>query len=324
MIVVTGGAGFIGSAFIRKLNQMGYENIIIVDRLRSRSKWLNLRKASFYEVISPETLEMWVEQESSKIHFFVHLGACSSTTETDVDFLLVNNLNYSKIVWNICTRLHIPLIYASSAATYGMGESGFSDDDASLQNLKPINPYGWSKHLFDIWAKKQIQQPPQWFGLKFFNVFGPNEYHKEHMQSVIAKATPTIIQEGYISLFKSHQNGIKDGEQQRDFIYIKDVMSFMGHIFLHHSHLPSGIYNLGTGIPRTFFDLGRSIFKALNMKESVRWIEMPENLRRQYQYFTAADMQKSLSDLSYTQKFMSLEESVKDYVHYLTAEDPYL
>jgi len=322
MILVTGGAGFIGSVLVRELNKLGRRDIVIVDRLREASKWKNLAGAKFEEYIHADDFLSEVHADIHReITIIFHIGACSSTTERDVDYLMANNVDYSKSLFLLATERGIPFIYASSAATYGAGEQGYVDSHQDLEKLRPLNPYGYSKQLFDEWVLRQKETPPLWFGLKFFNVFGPNEYHKEEMRSLVHKAYGQILETGKVKLFKSHKEGFKDGEQLRDFIYVADVVRAM--IQMKDCKSGSGIYNMGTGIARSFYDLVGNTFTAMGKKVNVEFIDMPESIRNQYQYFTQAEMKK-FNELLPTFKFMSLEEAVQDYVkNYLMKENPY-
>lgn len=325
MILVTGGAGFIGSALVSHLNKLGETNIVIVDRLRDTSKWHNLKKLKYSEYIHAD--ELFLPEYADiidQISIIYHIGACSSTTQKDMDYLMKNNVNYSKILFQIATDLKIPFIYASSAATYGDGEFGYNDNHADIPKLMPLNPYGYSKQLFDEWALKQQAHPPIWFGLKFFNVFGPNEYHKEEMRSLVHKAFGQINDSGLVKLFKSHKDGFKDGEQLRDFIYVKDVVRAMIDLAKVKESSLNGVYNLGTGVARSFYDLVVQTFKSMDKVVNVEFIDMPMSIRNQYQYFTQADMtkfHKALPDF----KFTKLEEAINDYVkNHLMKSDQYL
>ncbi|MBI2603373.1 MAG: ADP-glyceromanno-heptose 6-epimerase [Deltaproteobacteria bacterium] len=324
MIIVTGGAGFIGSALLWGLNQEGVQDIVVVDVFDEASKWKNLVKRKFREVIHRDQFLAWLKEGKHDIECIFHMGACSSTTEMNMDFLLDNNFKYSAEIFRFCTDKEVPLIYASSGATYGMGEQGFSDDSRVIPSLRPINPYGFSKQIFDTWVLQEKGQPPFWCGLKFFNVYGPNEYHKGSMMSVVAKAYPQIKETGRLKLFKSYKEGYAQGEQLRDFIYVKDVISVMLHLWKHPS-LPPGIYNLGTGTARSFGDLGRAVFSAMEQEPNFEWIEMPEEIRNQYQYFTEAKMSRLRTQAQYREPFQTLEDGVRDYVaNYLATEDRYL
>ena len=326
MILVTGGAGFIGSALVWKLNEMGYKDIVVADRMGLGNKWKNLVKRQISYVLHKDQLFDWIKEENPEIEAVFHMGACSSTTERDADYLMDNNVQYTRRLWKYCTEKNIPYIYASSAATYGSLEDNFVDAHSEVESLKPINKYGYSKQMFDEWAIRQNKTPPFWAGLKFFNVYGPQEYHKGGQASVVHHAFPQIKENGTLKLFKSYRDDFKDGEQQRDFVYIKDIVDIMVHMFREQSTVKSGLYNLGTGKARSFVDLGRAVFKALEVKnEKFTWIDMPENLKNQYQYFTEADIQKLRQAANYKGKIHTLEEGVYDYVvNYLNTEDPYL
>lgn len=316
MIIVTGASGFIGSCLVRELNRLGREDIICVDRLESDNKWLNLRglKYSEYiqadEFIDPDTIYGIFEDGIDAVY---HMGACSSTTERDLDYLMYNNVDYSKIIFQVCTDYNVSLCYASSAATYGDGDLGYDDDESSLPKLMPLNAYGYSKQLVDEWALKLDATPEKWYGVKFFNVYGPNEYHKEKMSSVVYQSFNQINSTDKMKLFKSYKDGFKDGEQLRDFVYVKDVVRAMISLVSEDHKGSSGIYNLGTGTARSFLDLTKATFKAMDKKEDIEFIDMPDSLKDQYQYFTEANMSKFKSAFS-DFKFHSLEEGVEDYV----------
>lgn len=322
MILLTGGAGFIGSVLLKELNKIGREDIVVVDRLRDTSKWKNLSQSKFVEYIhANEFLTETYTDLHREISFIFHIGACSSTTETNMDYLMVNNVDYSKSLYLLALERGIPFIYASSAATYGDGELGYDDDHKKIPQLRPMNPYGYSKQLFDEWVLKQKEQPPLWIGLKYFNVFGPNEYHKEDMRSLVHKAYGQVLETGKVKLFKSHRDGFKDGEQLRDFIYVKDVVRAM--IEMMKCQKGSGIYNLGTGTERSFKDLVSATFKGMGKPENIEYIDMPMSIRNQYQYFTKAEMHK-FHQLLPSFKFTKLEDAVIDYVqNYLMHENPY-
>ena len=327
-IIVTGAAGFIGSCMIQYLNELGFTNLILVDEFNREAKLPNLLDKKFAKQVEREELFTWLYNEKPVIDFVIHLGARTDTTEFDYAIHQHLNVEYSQHVWNYCTLNNVPLIYASSAATYGDGELGYKDDHELCHQLKPLNPYGISKNEFDKWVLHQEAHPPFWAGLKFFNVYGPNEYHKGRMASVIFHAFNQIQENGMMKLFRSHKEGFKDGEQLRDFVYVKDVVnviawmmedvsrqSSVGSSTLtpHASRLTSAIYNLGTGKARSFHDLVAATFKALDLETKIEFIDMPEDIRDKYQYFTEADMQK-LKSAGYNRSFASLEDGVTDYV----------
>jgi ADP-L-glycero-D-manno-heptose 6-epimerase len=322
MILVTGAAGFIGSVMIWKLNGRDTDAIIGVDRFHQGDKWKNLRKRRVYDWVDREDLFSWLRKDAKSIDTLVHLGACTDTTERDVDYFIRNNFEYSKSLWDFCTINEIPFLYASSAATYGAGELGYLDEEERVDELRPLNPYGWSKQLFDRWALQQRDKPPFWYGFKFFNVYGPNEYHKGHMASIAYHAYNQVKDRGTIRLFKSHRADYGHGEQKRDFVYVKDVVSIMD-FFLQHTP-KSGLYNVGTGKARSFNDLARAVFTALKRTPSITYFDTPENLRKQYQYFTEASVEK-LRTAGYGEKIHDLESGVGDYIEsHLDREDPYL
>lgn len=332
MIVVTGAAGMIGSAVVWKLNEMGIHDILLVDKLRNEDKWLNIRKRDYRDWIDRDIFLDWLfqEAEANEITAIVHMGACSSTTETDADYLMENNYGYTKALWDYCSQRNIRFIYASSAATYGAGERGYLDEVSpeELKQLKPLNKYGYSKKRFDDWAFKQKMQPSIWAGLKFFNVYGPQEYHKGRMASMVYHSFKQYQETGKVKLFQSHKEGFEDGGQLRDFVYLKDVVDIIYYMLT--QDFTSGIYNVGTGKARSFLDLAMATIKAASGKEDIQvsdvieFIPMPEDLRGKYQYFTQANMEK-LSKTTYHLHMHSLEEGVKDYVqNYLNQEDSYL
>jgi ADP-L-glycero-D-manno-heptose 6-epimerase len=317
LIVVTGAAGFIGSCMVGYLNSMGFENIVIVDKFTTPDKIPNTAKKKFSNTIDRDIFFSWLKTSELQIDFIFHLGARTDTTEFDYSIHEKLNVEYSKKIWQYCVEKKIPLVYASSAATYGSGESGYKDDHDIVSKLQPLNPYGISKNEFDKWALKQKQSPPFWAGLKFFNVYGPNEYHKNRMASVIWHSYNQIRKNGKVKLFKSHNPEFKDGEQLRDFIYVKDVINIC-YWFMEKSRgdgkLPaSGLYNVGTGRARTFNQLVKNIFNALNSEPSIEYIDTPMEIRDKYQYFTEADITK-LRNAGYHEEFYSLEEGVSNYV----------
>lgn len=311
MIVVTGAAGFIGSCLVSHLNKAGHDNIIVVDDFSKTEKDANLEGKTLQAKIGRDDFIKWLGDFGEEVDFIFHIGARTDTTEFDKAIFDKLNVNYSKDVWNLCVKHHIPLVYASSAATYGLGEYGYKDDHAIIPKLKPLNPYGDSKNDFDIWALEQKEQPPFWAGLKFFNVYGPNEYHKGRMASVIMHAFNQINATEGMKLFRSHNPEYKDGEQLRDFVYVKDVVNVCH--FLMEAEPESGIYNLGSGKARTFLDLTKNTFKAMGKPENISFVDTPEDIRDKYQYFTEADMSK-LIEAGYATPFHTLEEGVKDYV----------
>lgn len=311
MIVVTGTAGFIASVVAKRLNEAGMNDLVLVDDFSRPSKEANYLGITYNELVPRKEFFHWFDKYFEEITFVVHLGARTDTTEFDVRIFDDLNLGYSKEVWKRCSLHRIPLIYASSAATYGSGELGYNDNHEIVEQLKPLNPYGRSKNDFDIWALKQKEQPPFWAGLKFFNVYGPNEYHKGRMASVVLHAFRQIQENGKVRLFRSHRPDFKDGEQLRDFVYVKDVSAVI--LFLMKLTAPSGLYNLGTGMARTFLDLTRSTFAALDKEPVIEFIDTPEDIRDKYQYFTEANMEK-LRKAGYEIPFTSLEEGVRDYV----------
>jgi ADP-L-glycero-D-manno-heptose 6-epimerase len=323
MYLVTGGAGFIGSVLVKMLNESDVNDIIIVDRLHSGPKWMNLRSLLYNSFIHAD--ELFNDEYKGVfdgLKGIIHMGACSATTEKNVDYLMKNNVEFSQKLFNIAVKKDIPFIYASSAATYGDGELGYSDDHTKIDELRPLNPYGYSKQLFDQWVLKQKKYPSNWFGLKFFNVYGPNEYHKAGMRSVVIQAFEQIKATGKMKLFKSYKDKFNDGEQLRDFVYVKDVCQVMLKM-LNSQSIENGIYNLGTGQARTFNDLVNSVYKALNVQSQIEYIEMPDSVRNQYQYFTQADMYKLMKAIP-DFEFSSLEQGVEDYVlNYLSKSDPH-
>lgn len=311
MIVVTGAAGFIGSCLVGKLNAENFNDVVIVDDFSNAEKNKNLEGKTYSQKVHRNDLERWIDDNENQIQFIFHIGARTDTTEFDVEIFNRLNLNYTKMIWNKCVQYGLPVVYASSAATYGMGELGYDDDESKIPQLKPLNPYGDSKNEFDIWALQQERQPYFWAGLKFFNVYGPNEFHKSRMASVIFHGFHQIKNNNKIKLFRSHNPEYKDGEQMRDFVYVKDLINVC--FFLMHHRKDSGIYNLGSGTARTFVDLAKATFAAMDIKENIEFIDTPADIRDKYQYFTEANMEK-LKSIGYTQDFHTLEKGVKDYV----------
>jgi len=328
MIIVTGGAGFIGSVLLWKLNEIGVKDILVVDSLGQGSKWKNLAKRTFTTVLHKDDFGAWLAEDGTRadIEAVFHLGASSSTAQTDVDYLMRNNLNYSIRLWEFCAQYEVPLIYASSGATYGGGEQGFSDSAAIVPKLRATNPYGFSKQKFDHWALAQTRCPPFWAGLKFFNVYGPQEYHKGTQSSVIRQFVPQVKQSGIIRLFKSYRPGVEDGDQRRDFVSVKDCVEVMVHLLRNIGRAESGLYNVGSGKARTFADLARCVFTAMGVDPArLEYIEMPEVLREHYQYHTEAPLNRLRERAGYTKPMTNLEDGVTDYVrNYLLADDAFL
>ncbi len=325
MILVTGGAGFIGSNIVVTLAARG-ERIAVCDRLRQAEKWRNLGSTVLCDLIAPEALAAWLAAQAARIEAVVHMGAISSTTERDVDLIVEVNLRLSQALWRWCALEGKRFIYASSAATYGAGEQGFDDDPRRLPLLRPLNAYGWSKHLFDRWVAQTLAAgepaPPQWVGLKFFNVYGPNEYHKATMRSVIAQKYPLAASGQPVTLFRSHRADVPDGGQKRDFIYVRDCVAVVQWLLAHPE--VKGLYNLGTGHARSFADLAQALFAALQRPPRIEYIDAPPAVRAHYQYFTEARMQR-LREVGYTGAFTSLEAGVAEYVQrYLAQPNPYL
>lgn len=309
-IVVTGGAGFIGSCVVRTLNDMGINDIYIVDNIMSTEKWMNMRNKTYIEYIHRSDFLQRINTIDDITHI-IHMGACSATTEKDFDYLWKNNVEYTKTLWNYCADKNISFIYASSAATYGDGEQGF-DDNIDISLLRPLNGYGYSKQVFDLWTLKQENHPKQYVGLKFFNVFGPNEYFKGSMASMVFHGFNQIKENGEIKLFKSHNPNYTDGGQLRDFIYIKDICSAISW-FMQHEDV-SGIYNMGTGVTHSFKELAEATFEALGIEPNIKYIDMPEHLREKYQYYTKATSEK-LESIGFDFKTTELKKAVADYVN---------
>lgn len=325
MIIITGGAGMIGSMIAWHLNQMlGRDDIIIVDRLHHPEQWQNLVHRRYCQYLDKDELLPWLEGKGG-IEAVIHMGAISATTERDFNKLVADNIRYSQVLWDWCARNGVRFLYASSAATYGNGEHGYADDESRTDIYRPLNGYGYSKQFFDQWALRQVREgkpfPPQWCGFKFFNVYGPNEYHKGRMASVAFHSYNQFREHGTVKLFKSHLPEYEDGMQLRDFVYVKDAAAVVCHFLQNARH--SGIYNVGTGKARSFKDLATAVMTSMGNTPHITYIDMPEDLQGKYQYFTEATMDK-VRATGYSQPFHTLEEGVRDYVqNYLMQADPY-
>jgi len=321
MIVITGAAGFIGSYLAGKLNKTGYDNLILVDQIDHPWKELNLFHKKYRDFVDRDKFFKWLVKNEKDVDFVFHLGARTDTIGNEPELYQQLNVMYSQRLWNICSEIQIPLVYASSAATYGNGERGFSDAHNGIQDLRPLNLYGWSKQDFDVWALKQVSTPPFWAGMKFFNVYGPNEYHKGRMSSVILHAFNKIRKTKKMQLFKSHNSNYKDGEQSRDFVYVEDIADVM--MFFMENQQNSGIYNVGTGKARSFWDLTTAVFNSMKLDPDISFVDTPAELRGRYQYFTEAKVQK-LREIGYNEAFTELEDGVENYVgKYLINESCY-
>ncbi|MBR4135426.1 MAG: ADP-glyceromanno-heptose 6-epimerase [Bacteroidales bacterium] len=321
MIIVTGAAGFIGSCMVAKLNEMGRTDIVMVDDFSKEEKRRNWEGKQYLDKIHRKDFFLWLPRHAREVDFIIHLGARTDTTEFDYAIFEELNVEYTRKMWFYASEYGIPLIYASSAATYGAGELGYVDDDALAYRLQPLNPYGKSKNEIDKWVQKQPKTPPYWYAFKFFNVYGPNEYHKGRMSSVILHTFQKIQETGSMQLFKSHRPEYEDGQQLRDFVYVKDVVRVI-YWFMNH-HPQSGIYNLGTGRARSFWDLAAATFRALKLEPNIAFVDMPEDIRDKYQYFTEAKMTKMRS-VGYHRPFYSLESGIKSYVtRYLVKDSVY-
>lgn len=321
MIIITGAAGFIGSCLVQKLNDEGFYDLVLVDNFSQPEKNKNFDGKRFSKQVDRDVFPEWLKNNQLLVQFVFHLGARTDTTELDSDLFDRLNLEYSKKIWNICVEFGLPLVYASSAATYGLGEHGYDDDESKISLLQPLNPYGDSKNDFDKWALTQVRKPYFWAGLKFFNVYGPNEYHKGRMASVIFHTFNQIRKTGQMKLFQSHNPDFTDGGQMRDFVYVKDVIDVL--YFLMHHRKDSGIYNLGTGTARTFLDLAKNTFNALEEPVNISFVPTPQDIREKYQYFTEATMDK-LKSIGYSKDFHTLEEGVEDYVKNYLYKNIYL
>ncbi len=319
MIVVTGAAGFIGSYFVGKLNLAGFHNLVLVDRYDDDNKEKNLHSKKFLHQVDRDDFFQWFDKNRRKVEMVFHLGARTDTVGQEAESYEELNLRYSQNLWKACTGYNVPIVYASSAATYGNGEWGFSDAHHRIRDLKPLNLYAWSKHDFDVWVLTQKKTPQFWAGLKFFNVYGPNEYHKGRMASIVLHAFQTIRDTGGMKLFRSHREDIPDGEQKRDFIYVDDIAEVM--LFFLENQKNSGIYNVGTGKARTYVELTNAVFDTLKINPEIQFVDTPCDLRSRYQYFTEADIQK-LREIGYSKPFTELESGVSDYVsNYLVSEE---
>jgi ADP-L-glycero-D-manno-heptose 6-epimerase len=312
MIVVTGAAGFIGSCLAHGLYNKGYKDLVLVDDFNKTEKAANTQSLNLTKV-DREQFFNWIEENYIEIEFVIHIGARTDTTEFDTQIFDHLNLNYTKTLWHKCVEYGLPMVYASSAATYGGGEFGYDDNHEIIEKLKPLNPYGESKNDFDKWALAQERQPYYWAGLKFFNVYGPNEYHKGRMASVVYHAFNQVKEKGSMKLFRSHNPNFKDGEQKRDFIYVKDVVEVIIWLLENRNGENNGLYNLGTGKAQTFLDLAHGVFNGLGLEPNIEFVDTPEDIRDKYQYFTEANMTK-LRSIGYSKPFMSLEEGIADYV----------
>ncbi|MGL4363904.1 MAG: ADP-glyceromanno-heptose 6-epimerase [Bacteroidales bacterium] len=321
MIVITGAAGFIASCLAGELNRRNYKDLVLVDNFSHTDRKANYERKNYIALVNRGEFLSWLKQHHSQVEFIFHLGARSATTESNIEILNELNVHYSQNLWNACVKYGLPLIYASSAATYGLGEYGYSDKHDIVEKLQPLNLYGKSKNDFDKWVLTQEYKPFFWAGLKFFNVYGPNEYHKHRMSSVVLHAFEQIQQTGSMKLFRSHHPNYIDGGQMRDFVYIKDLCDAM--IFLMEKRPLSALYNMGTGTARSFLDLIHNTFKAMQLPEKINYIDTPIDIRDKYQYFTQADMQK-LRRVGYTMPFTSLEDGVADYVKNYLLQKAYI
>jgi len=311
MIVVTGAAGFIGSYVVGKLNREGFKDIVLVDKYDDPLKFQNYQTKTYTEMVDRDHFFDWLESNEKFVQLIIHMGARTDTVGQEPEIYQQLNLEYSQKIWKACIQYGLPLIYASSASTYGDGQYGFIDDHSIIPELQPLNLYAQSKHDFDLWALQQEEQPYFWAGLKFFNVFGPNEYHKNRMASVIFQAYNTILETNKMNLFRSHHPDFKDGEQARDFIYVEDVAKVI--LFFMNHRKDSGIYNVGTGVARTYVSLTKAVFNSMNVAENIGFVDTPEDLKGKYQYYTCANIRK-LRGIGYTAPFYTLEEGIGDYV----------
>lgn len=311
MIAITGAAGFIASALTGRLNELGFNDLILIDKWNKKAKQGNYINKRYNFLIDRDIALSWLDQNHDNVDFVIHLGARTDTTETDTEVFEKLNISYTKSIWQFCTSHNLPLIYASSAATYGIGELGYRDSHDIVDSLQPLNAYGRSKNDIDKWILRQEKTPPFWAGLKFFNVYGPNEYHKGRMASVVMHSFNHIKETGFMNLFRSHRPDFADGQQSRDFVYVKDVVNVI--VWLMQNKPESGLYNVGTGKARPFFDLATAVFNAMNLQPDIRFVDTPMDIRDKYQYFTEADITK-LRKAGYDKPFTTLEDGVKDYV----------
>ncbi len=321
MIIITGAAGFIGSCLVAKLNKEGFTDLVLVDDFSVETKIKNLENKKYTLKVDRNDFNNWLKANHKLVQFVYHIGARTDTAEFDKELLWKLNTDYTKALWQTCVEFGLPFVYASSAATYGLGEFGYDENTENIFKLEPLNPYGVSKNEFDKWALQQETKPYFWVGLKFFNVYGPNEYHKQRMASVVYHAYNQIKKTSSLQLFKSHKEDFKDGEQKRDFVFVKDVVNVL-FFFLHHRK-NSGIYNLGSGRARTFNDLAKAIFNTLQKESSINYIDTPIDIRDKYQYFTEANMNK-LYAIGYDKPFASIEEGVEDYINNYLLEEKYI
>lgn len=313
MIIITGAAGFIGSQLAERLNIEGFNDLVLVDDFSNESQTPNYSHLKHTTRVDRKAFPQWLRENENQVQFVFHLGARTDTAEMSVELFNELNLDYSKEIWNLCVEYGLALVYASSAATYGDGSHGYSDSHDIVSELKPLNPYGDSKNDFDKWALEQERKPYFWAGLKFFNVFGPGENHKGRMASVVLHTFRQVSETGSMKLFKSHNPNYKDGEQSRDFVYIKDVCKVCFHMMINRLTTPSGLYNLGSGKARTFLELVTSTFNSMGIVPSIEFIDTPEDIRDNYQYFTEADLSK-LRKAGYSKEFTSLEDGIEEYI----------
>jgi len=321
-IVITGAAGFIGSCLAGRLNALGYGNLVLADEFSREDKRPNWAGKQYAELVERDLFPEWLTGHAGETEFVFHLGARTDTTETDEQLFDRLNLKYSQAIWQTCARAGIPMIYASSAATYGLGKHGYTDDHTVAPRLEPLNAYGRSKQAFDLWALTQQEAPPFWAGLKFFNVYGPNEYHKGRMASVVFHSYRQIRERGYVNLFRSHHPDYADGEQQRDFVYVMDVVDVILWLRSHRDAVAPGLYNVGTGEARSFLELAKGVFAALDLEPDIRFIDTPEDIRASYQYYSCADLGK-LRGAGYARAFTLLENGIREYVQVYLAGGRY-